>query len=243
MNTRREIVRNLRSPNNETALQALELVRQRGWLQPDSRKLAKRDLSGADLSGGSFDNAYLFKVIFRNARLIRTSWVECVLDLADFENVELLQANLRQAYCNYVNFRSANLGQASCIKGMFTGANFSAARLDEADFTGANLDGVTLTDANLTNTILDDASLATAEIATDLVTTRQLARTRMMGGATLPDGSRYDGRFRLKGDIEFARSIGIDVNNPEAMAERYQVSVETYLAGQRWADENLKLMA
>lgn len=235
----RKIIHSLKNKENSIALQALEMARQCGWLDSDSKSLAKQDLSGANLSNSNFAGAYLFKVDFGKATLTNASFEGCLLDTANFEGATLIKANLQQSNCNYANFHSANLHQAICIGGMFSGAVFDNARLERTNFTGANLDGARLSNADLTETLFERASLASTVIESKLISIRQLTRAHMLTGATLPSGIRYDGRFRLTGDLEFAESIGIDIDSPEEMANRYQVSIETYLAGQAWADDHL----
>ena len=58
-------------------------------------------------------------------------------------------------------------------------------------------------------------------------------------GATIPDGSGYNGRFNLSGDIETALRDHININDAEAMAAFYGVTLEEYVTGQEWARENL----
>lgn len=55
----------------------------------------------------------------------------------------------------------------------------------------------------------------------------------------MPDGTRYDGRYRLAGDLEVAKVDKHDIDDPAAMAQFYKVSLEDYLQGQKWAEENL----
>jgi hypothetical protein len=55
-------------------------------------------------------------------------------------------------------------------------------------------------------------------------------------GAIMPDGGTYDGRYNLKGDLEFARWGQVDIDDPVEMAEFFGVSLEDYLEGQRAAD-------
>lgn len=54
-------------------------------------------------------------------------------------------------------------------------------------------------------------------------------------------GSRYDGRYNLKGDLWWAYEImKLDLSDSEAMSQRYGVPIDTYLEGQRWARQNLR---
>jgi len=57
--------------------------------------------------------------------------------------------------------------------------------------------------------------------------------------ATMFDGSRYDGRFNLPGDVAQARLAGFDFEDSTAMARYYEVTLDAYSRGQEWARENL----
>jgi uncharacterized protein YjbI with pentapeptide repeats len=94
----------------------------------------------------------------------------------NLQGADLYMANLQNADLSMANFRDADLSMA----------NLKRADLSKADFQGADLYKVNLWGArNLT----DD----------------QLAQASRLWGATLPDGSPYDGRFNLSGDAEFVR--------------------------------------
>lgn len=86
-------------------------------------------------------------------------------------------------------------------------AGFSRTILEGADLSGANLRGA----RSLTDERLGDASA--------------------LRGATLPDGARYDGRFRLSGDIAAAHEMGIDPDDGRAMSEFYGVQAEVSSQG------------
>lgn len=67
----------------------------------------------------------------------------------------------------------------------------------------------------------------------------QLVYLHNLRGATMPDGSLYDGRYNLKRDLSWMQHSGVDPRDPEAVANFYGVSVEAYLSGQAWAQEHL----
>ena len=64
------------------------------------------------------------------------------------------------------------------------------------------------------------------------LTLAQLVQAKRLWGAVMPDGSTYDGRYNLPGDIEFARWGGVDPTNVVAMAEFFGVELATYIKGQ-----------
>ncbi|GAB4523723.1 MAG: hypothetical protein OHK0046_37690 [Anaerolineae bacterium] len=89
-------------------------------------------------------------------------------------------------------------------------------------------------DVNLKGVNLKRANLYGVRFLTD----RQLVQAQRLWLAVMPDGTRYNGRFNLLADIARAKENGVDVHDPVQMARDYQVSVEEYLNGQKWANEN-----
>ncbi len=118
----------------------------------------------------------------------------------------------------------------------------------EADLQGASLDHTNLTDATLsmhavgphyTEADLTGATLTDSNLTRAKIRSEQLCRARSLNGATMPDGQLYDGRFNLPGDIEIFFKLKLSPNDPRDWAKYYRVSVDQYLEGQRWAQENL----
>jgi len=83
------------------------------------------------------------------------------------------------------------------------------ANLEKADLRGSDLRGANLSFANLRGADLRGAK----------VTDEQLSEAKSLKDATMPDGSRYDGRFNLMGEIASAPAYGIDVDDHEEMAQ------------------------
>ena len=83
--------------------------------------------------------------------------------------------------------------------------------------------------ADLTYADMHKANLRGARNLSD----KQLSSASHLFGAIMPDGKPYDGRYNLPGDLAQAQWAKVDVNDPQAMANFYGVSLETYLAGQR----------
>lgn len=118
------------------------------------------------------------------------------------QGADLCAANLSHADLSLAHLQMANLSQAD-----LEGARLSNANLYGADLSGANLRGASLINANL-------------YFARNLAE-EQLAQARSLWGSKMPDGSIYDGRFNLPGDLEVARAGRIDVGDQEAMARFY----------------------
>jgi hypothetical protein len=122
--------------------------------------------------------------------------------------------------------------------GALQGADLRRANLRGARLTRADLEQADLYNANLNDAYLVRANLHRARRLTD----HQLAGVRSLQHATMPDGSRYDGRFSLARDIQWAHENNVDIDDPAAMAEFYGVSVDEYSRGQEWwAEKGAKL--
>lgn len=104
------------------------------------------------------------------------------------------------------------------------GSNWEDANLYEADLSGCDL----------TNAKMLHADLVKANLRDTKISDEQLAATDNLCGATMPDGIRYDGRFVLMGDLNWAQRKGIPRDDPQAMADFYGVSIGAYMAGQTW---------
>ncbi len=128
-------------------------------------------------------------------------------------------ANLKGADLCYVDLHQACLDDAD-----LAGAHLQAAKLNRASLRGANLK-----DANLTNADLYKVNLRGATNLTEA----QLSTVNELFGSIMPDGSVYNGRFNLFGDLARARWAKVNVDDPKAMAEFYGVSPEEYLHGQK----------
>lgn len=172
----------------------------------------------------------------------------------------LYDGRLVGGYMPWWNFRATNLQSADLsgayLKGAAFGARYDsqdrlvmpAANLRAADLSGANLQevdlrevdlrGANLADADLREAVLLDANLLDARG----LTVRQIVLLSRLRGAQMPDGTRYDGRYRLKGDHTWAREHGIDTKNPVEMAAYYEIPLEVFLEGQEWAEQDLKAL-
>jgi uncharacterized protein YjbI with pentapeptide repeats len=136
---------------------------------------------------------------------------------------QLQEADLSGADLSFVDFHQANLETA-----ILRGARLQAAKLNRA-----NLQGVDLDKANLTNADLYKVDLRGARNLVEA----QLCKANELFGSIMPDGSVYDGRFNLFGDMERARWAKVRTDDPKAMAEFYGIPLETYLLGQKKAVE------
>lgn len=164
------------------------------------------------------------------------------LDLLFMTN--LSRANLAGAFLNDAGLVSANLKGANLSGAFMRGTHLNGADLTGADLTDATLSESTMAEAlvlsgditivELQDSVLDDPELSESDLGEVLegatlrgaiVTNDQLATVRSLKGAIMPDGSRYDGRFNLPGDISAAQMQGIDPDDPEALAHWYAAGI------------------
>ena len=131
----------------------------------------------------------------------------------------LQSADLKEADLCYIDLHQANLDEAD-----LTNAKLQAAKLNRASLRGANLEGTNLTNADLYKVNLRGARH---------LTEAQLSTLNELFGSIMPDGSVYNGRFNLCGDIARAKWAKVKIDDPKSMAEFYGVSLETYLHGQK----------
>ncbi len=144
-------------------------------------------------------------------------------------------ANLHGAYMSFAKLAGADLRDANLENAILRAADLTSALL-----LNANLRGAKLLDANLQSANLHGADVAGANLAgADLTEVRGLSDERLAEAesllrALMPTGSRYDGRYNLPGDLE-----GIEAGDPKSMAAHYDIPVEAYKRGQKWAAQNL----
>jgi hypothetical protein len=143
--------------------------------------------------------------------------------------VDLRGANLQRARLQEADLAGANLEEASLPAANLRRADLSGATLQQADLQGADLQDANLRGANLHRANLRGANLQGANLSeAQFVTDRQLSQALKLWRATLPDGTRYDGRFELVADIQEARGLGVDSYNPDLMARWYAYPSQPY---------------
>jgi uncharacterized protein YjbI with pentapeptide repeats len=136
------------------------------------------------------------------------------LSAANMKNADLYKANLEMADLSYTN-----LGGARLVRARMQSVNLAEASLDGASLVGANLQGA------------------------KHVSNEQLSQAGRMRAAILPDSNLYDGCFNLPGDFADASILHVDLNNLEAIAAFYGVSLEVFLRGQEWRRANMPTLS
>lgn len=211
--SKERLVRQMRTPDNGLALQAIEELRAEGWLNEPGllahKYLWDANLKGANLAGVDLRGIYLNR--------------------ANLETANLNTANLQAAHLERANLTGAHLDKANLDHADLHEAHLRGARLVKALLSRAHLHGADITGASLDETDLRDAQVHDA----------QLINANRLRGAIMPDGSLYDGRFNLPGDLDAARRDTIAAADMPGMARFYGVSMDAYEHGQQWATGNI----
>jgi uncharacterized protein YjbI with pentapeptide repeats len=164
--------------------------------------LPEATLAGAGLEGANLSRANLSQANLRGANLRHADLHAAHLRFADLRGAFLQEADLREARLSFADLRAADLRAANLRESYLRFATLRNAILVGADLTGVDLIGADLTDVDLTGAILQRAILSGANLSgadlsgtdlTDAVATpEQVAMSKSLEGATLPDGSKYD---------------------------------------------------
>jgi uncharacterized protein YjbI with pentapeptide repeats len=138
--------------------------------------------------------------------------------------IALCQAQLQEADLSGADLAFVDFHQASLEAAILRGARLQGTKLNRAGLQGADLE-----QADLTNADLYKVNLRGARNLNDA----QLSKANQLFGSIMPDGSVYDGRFNLFGDLARARWAKVCTEDPKAMAEFYGIPLEAYLLGQK----------
>ena len=150
-------------------------------------------------------------------------------------NGHLFCGTLERAYLRYADLAGADLRNAQLQKTDLTKAQLSGAILADANLQGACLNGADLSGASMSGADLRGARLTKAKLLGVWdVSEYQLAQASRLRGAKMPDGSVYDGRFNLEGDLKDADILHVQIDDPDAMASFYGVSTEQYKLGREY---------
>jgi uncharacterized protein YjbI with pentapeptide repeats len=230
---KRQLSRQMSSRDNGTALSAVEELRASGWLTDGS--LAGAYLRWANLQHSDLRKANLERIDFANAILSNVRLGPDIVfgyseedddpfEEPPFEAVVYYpetEYDFHELERNRVNLRNANLAFV----------NLSSSILNLSDLRGANLYG-----AKLHGIVLFGANLHQARYLND----SQLSKCSVLTHTTMPDGSRYDGRFCLEGDLRLARDYyERELLSDRDMAAWHGVTLNVYEAGQAWASKHL----
>ena len=147
-------------------------------------------------------------------------WTGNQLSGADFEKVDLNQADLRGVLLQYASFSKAKLNGAD-FRGSYLGdTNFVGADLRRANFEGCSLSSSNFTKANLTEAILINGRLARCNFENANLYRADLSGARLTGarlnGAIFDDAILKGTRF---GDYAEGKGLGLSQSALEAIAK------------------------
>ena len=138
-----------------------------------------------------------------------------------FRDGSLRGVNLTGALLDSQNLRRADLTGTKLRAACLRKADLRNALLENADLSLADLHGARVRGADLTGANLWLAYLHSTDLRDARVNEEGLVSAFSLRGATMPDGSRYNGRFALPGDLEAAALAGIDTNDEQALSRWY----------------------
>ena len=125
----------------------------------DKFNLENENLPFAKLQFVSLRDAYLSGINFRQADLLRGSFVGAYLDDADLAGANLSGGDLSFSKCMGANFSDANLEGANFEGADLSQTNFAKANLRCANFKGVNLLSAEMVDANIEGANFQGANL------------------------------------------------------------------------------------
>jgi uncharacterized protein YjbI with pentapeptide repeats len=245
-----QLIRDMGGPLNQNTIKAARDMSHYGWLHDGS-------LNNCDLSESNLEQAPLI-----GARLVGVNLSQANLRGANLRGANLSSANLINADLTGANLEKAILKDAELECAVVKDADLSCANLQSAYLFEADLENARLRGADLRGADLKYANLKQTKEWDDLedpydaynfhpnVLDHELAQAYSLQGAIMLNGSTYDGRYNLAGDFIYAVEDGFpiprDFDGPHpylvnGLADFYQISVEEYTKGQKWADENLPL--
>jgi len=154
--------------------------------------------------------------------------------------VYLASSNLDNNSFINVDFKRVNFSFASLKNTNWFETDLEDAVLHQVDLHGATLSvhavGPYYAEANLKNARITNSNLFGVSVRNE-----QLVQLNSLLHTIMPNGELYDGRFNLSGDIEFFKRTAIDAKDPNEWALFYGVTVEKFLAGQLWTQQNSSL--
>lgn len=153
-----ELIFQLGSEDNSTALAAARMLRYKGWLEDGSLMgihLLRANLQGANLLGADLASAVLWQANLQNAILESINLQDAVLWMANLDSTVLIEgANLKRAELGGATFTNSTLIGVDLQYAELTNVNLEAtviigSKCKKANFEKANLAGVLLTNSDL----------------------------------------------------------------------------------------------
>jgi len=107
------------------------------------------------------------------------------------DNANLSQALLTKANLGSADFHSSNFSNAQIMYANLGWLHASGSNFTSTNLSGSNLSYSNLTSSNFTDAILAGADFSNTNLARAIISKEQLASTRSLSCAILPDGTRH----------------------------------------------------
>jgi uncharacterized protein YjbI with pentapeptide repeats len=136
-NEKKNLLIQLRSKDNATALNALAQIRANGWHRDGTLKAAnlrEANLQQANLSEAKLQQADLSEANLQDANLWAANLQDADLREANLQQADLEYAQLQQAKLNYAKLQQAKLKYANLQQAVLRRANLRDANLQDAEF-------------------------------------------------------------------------------------------------------------
>lgn len=197
-----KLVRDAASRVNQTAVNAIEELRHKGWLEGDDGLLRNADLIEANLATADLRGANL-----QDTKLVTAKLQEANLFQANLSGSKLYGANMYMAQLQGADLSNANLRSAD-----LRNARMRYFHIQEMEATGLDLLNETPQRANLNGADLEGAFLEGATLPDE---------ENLVDVMRWPDGEQYSGAGLLEKLKKFT-----DVNHPEFEATLEKVRRE-----------------
>jgi hypothetical protein len=148
-----ELIVQMGSPDHAFAIEAVRIIRLKGWLTDGSLKghdFSKADLHDADLTQADLRGAHFYKANLDNAILTGADLQHTSLGFASMKNASMVGANLEHAHLGGADLENADLRDTDLIDAETWSVNVHGANLKGAKLTNLRLRGAKLDE----NTIL-----------------------------------------------------------------------------------------
>ncbi len=166
---KQELILQMGSPDNGFAVEAVRLLRQKGWLWD-----------------GSLQSAYLERSNLMGANLMHSNLPNVNLSHSNLQGVNLSQSNLQNA-----NLMGSNLEKAYLFAANLQNTSWVEANLQGVHLNDANLQDSLMWNANLQGAFLDRSNLCGADLLQVNLINVWLMETKFSSETILPDGSNW----------------------------------------------------
>lgn len=149
---KQQIIQEMASLDNSTALRAAETINSKGWAQDGSlieARLREANLENIRMDSANLHHSHLVGINLRNGKMYRTDFSRVQMSDSDLRYGRFNISNFENAMASDVDFRDCNLVSCNFQNAGLFGCDFENANLENADLRGAVLIGANLEGAKL----------------------------------------------------------------------------------------------